>query len=308
LNELKDLVPEEFTPAKDQPLRVNPLFAPQMNVKPSNAAKQIFDWIYDAKEKCYSWQPDLEEGGTDADSFAKMQVDYLSPLWQIDIRMCDAAEYLEHERQTLRQAAQYYCMRVLPLAESMREQYEQLGALKDCPKVFENLLSHVDRVLVQLNELEQESSAAVAQSAQSTPQVPPPPPSVTQAANPLLFANSATQAANLMKKWLTDAGKMHGEWASSQYNAKYFVAERKNTDSAFSMVVKQMSWAAHYLENGHYKPDIKPNRVLRDCLQLAVTVLFHYQQLYNAKSDSNLLYWLKEDIDRVLEALRKIKP
>jgi hypothetical protein len=310
---------------------INPLLVdPNVRGNSFAVANKINGWAMDANKKAVVWKADPEQGGPDAAFFAPDHSS-VTPFWAVKFNMAFAADYLDYELQKLlmsKPAYEILCQIARPSFEAMRAHYEELSALKQCPNDFEPLLGYIGRVVTQLRKL-QEPSTPLAQSqssaqsqlstqiqpsaqnqppAQSTQQVPPPPPPVTQAANPLLFANSATQAANFMKTWLTEAGKMHGEWASNQYNDGYFTAERKKPDSAFAMVVKKMSWAVHYLEEGHYKPDTKPNRIIRDCLPLAVAAYHHYQQLYNAKGHNNLLYWLKNDIDRVLEALRKIKP
>ena len=70
----------------------------------------------------------------------------LSPLWDIVRNMSHAADYLEHEGKTLRtpETDSLYRSSVLPAAESMRVQYEDLGTLKKCPQFFEVLLGNVE--------------------------------------------------------------------------------------------------------------------------------------------------------------------
>ena len=181
LRELSVLVPAlPPPPAQDQQppqvqrprVKNNPLLGDALKDEPLKVAKKILDWVEDGRSKCSKWELPLEAGGTDASSLQKMSNDSISPLWGIIVNMSRAADYLEHEGRTWarkRPTDSLYLTRVLPAAKSMREKYEDLGRLKNCPKFFVNLLGILDRVLKQLKELEQESPTPPAQlPAQST--------------------------------------------------------------------------------------------------------------------------------------------
>jgi hypothetical protein len=298
LQELRILVPESFTPPTEPesptepqtpteplPPHVNPLYAPKFEGKPLDAAKQIYDWVKDAKEKCYAWEPDLDEGGTDADSFAEMVEDVFSPFSTILIRIGDAAAYLEHEPNL--SAAYKYCRRVLlPIVESMRGQYEELGELKECSEIPNNLLIHIDRVLKVLGELKPESSAPLARSqppAQSTQQIPPQQPA-PQTANPL-FRHAEPHVAVTEIKNAIDRMK-------------------KRPDGP--KVIHEMRWTADFLESGP-RSTHKANHILRSCLRDAQDMYQQYRQLCITYGHDQTLQSLKTEVDRVVVALQRFK-
>lgn len=99
---------------------------------------------------------------------------------------------------------------------------------------------------------------------------------------------------------------MHLKWLPEGCDAAFFMAERKNTNSDFSTVVKQMAWTAHYLEND-CKPSRKAKDILNACIKPVGTVHYHYRQLCDAKGRNPLLWHLLQDIDRILMKLKEIK-
>jgi hypothetical protein len=317
LRALRDLVPESSTSqAQPQQPRVNPLLAPKYKDKPVDVAKEIRAWASDAKDKCHSWEFDPEEGGTDAQFFRKMNDDTSSPLWTIVIQMGDAADYLEHERQTESQslavASSYYRYKVVSLVESMRGQYEELGTLKECPEVFKFLLIHLDRVLKVLSELLKEESSkppAQRQSAalsiqqspsqqpvlqngnppllgthpqpvvQNTQQIPPQQPPA-QNANPLFSFDPPSEAAKEVQRYITIRADL-------------------------PIKIRQMEWAADYMENR--KSTSRANFFLRGCLGEIHKIHRHYKDMYEESGHDPVLGSLVEDINRVWDELKKVK-
>ena len=308
-------------PAQVQRPRVknNPLLGDALKDEPLKVAKKILDWVEDGRSKCSKWELPLEAGGTDASSLQKMSNDSISPLWGIVVNMSRAADYLEHEGRELarkRPTDSLYLTRVLPAAQSMREKYEDLGRLKKCPQFFVNLLNILDRVLKQLKELEQESPTPPAQlPAQSTQTAGTEQP---QQPNPLVNIGPM-KAAFKIKEWVQDIEETYLVWEPNHEmdmqgnitkrgtDGNDFVQMHNDPASRFSEIMKQIGWAADYLEQERRESDTRAEATLREQVKpLVEDTLAGTNYLATAKGSAHIFQSLLRDFSRILKELENI--
>jgi hypothetical protein len=344
-------------PAKPQPstpdlqdtqqtrVKGNPLLASDIRDIPLEIAYNINKYVKDAKLQARKWMNNPEDGETDKKFFEKMKLDFSSALWTITVNMSDAVDYLEHEYKLLPKtdgANAFYLVYVLPSVESLRRQFEELGAARDCLGVFETLLEHVDRILKALRKLKEDSSTPLAQRqppAQSTQQIPPQQP-VPQIGNPHHLATHTQPPAPVVQSTqqapsqqpISQIGSPHllatqpqPPQVPSQQPAPQFanplfryaepheaateikkaIGRMKNRPDG-PKVIHEMRWTADFLQSGP-KSTHKANHILRSCLRDAQDMYQQYRNLCNTYPHDHVLQSLKTAVDRVVEQLEKYK-